>query len=736
MGRVVSRLLLPALVLLTFAACGPGPEPRLVRLADLVRDTEPAEPRTVAQGVALGAEPSLVAENLDAARLTRLTVQVEGDATELVVAWKVLGDARFEAYRRVTLPLAGDGAAHSYEVDLDRNPYWSGTLPSLALSATGGAATLVRLVAHPAPDRSRDVALAGTTLPSLPAVTHLEMPLPDDLPETGRLSLSLGLLPDMDRPDTTARFRIVARGTDGGEEVWLDQTVTGGDAGRSGWRPVDRVVTIPAGGTLVLEASAERGGRPLPEGVAFWGAPRLMTGSPTKARRRDRTARNLLVVNIDTLRADALGSYGSPDRAAETPHLDALAGRGVRFATHRAAAPWTLPSVATLLTGLQPQTHRTGIRVGGFTPTSLPESADTLAERLAARGFVTSGLYNNIYLSPAFRVHQGFDRWQSMEQADDVLVERAIEQLAGLGEERFFYYLHLFGPHNPYEPPDEDCARVAVGPLAADRERLGCGADRRPGNPLTPVRDRAWLEALYRAEVSATDRALGRLFAFLEESGRADDTLVLVVSDHGEDFWEHLGQMRRRKGYRAVSDHGHSFYEELLAVPGILAGPGVEAGMVWTEPVESVDFYPTVLGLLGVDLGGAPAEVGLQGRDLVPLLSGRPPQRPTLVADNVLYGLDRWSVRRGPWKLVVPEGYDPDSPPGDGAAAPELYHLERDPGETDDRSRAEPEVVRALFSLGSEERAARRKSALGEGAAATYLEWNHVTKLRSLGYLQ
>jgi arylsulfatase A-like enzyme len=233
--------------------------------------------------------------------------------------------------------------------------------------------------------------------------------------------------------------------------------------------------------------------------------------------------------------------------------------------------------------------------------------------------------------------------------------------------------------------------------------------------------DRPWMEALYKAEVAFTDRQLGRLFQVIEE--QYPDALLLVTSDHGEDFWERQPQLRAH-GYRLNADHGHHHFQQLSRVPGLLRLPGTDPAEL-RDAVELVDFFPTLLGALELE---APAN---QGRDLAPLLEGRQLPRPTRLSDRLLYGHSRWSVRRGPWKLVVPHSKE---------LAPELYQLEEDPGETTDRAQQDPETVDSLLVLGHEERARRlrergRYLSGQDVLSATYLEWNHITKLRSLGYL-
>jgi len=468
----------------------------------------------------------------------------------------------------------------------------------------------------------------------------------------------------------------------------------------------------------------------------------MMDGLGRPERRRP-AGRNLVVILIDTLRADVLGSYG--DRLALTPRLDAFARQGVRFAEMLAPSPWTLPSVSSLLTGLQPQTHGAGQRFGDFdpssprqndfAPTGLPGGVRTLAGVLRQQGFYTMGVYQNFYILPGFGVHQGFDDYASYEDRAEVLVDQALGRLRRTaGDRRTFLYLHLFDLHSPYNPPEPECTQVARRLEPGYRGRLGCEADRNPERTTIPSSaDRPWFRALYHAEVAYADRQVGRFLDGLRDLGLEDRTVVAVVSDHGEEFWDRLGQ-EGQLGYETNSDHGHTLYQELVHVPALLRIPGQDAAVV-REPVQLVDLFPTLLRAVGV------APPASQGSDLTPLLGRRsagspgPPGSagsPTLMADVILHGRPRWSVRRGPWKLVAAR---------DPALPVELYDLRRDPGERTNLAAREPRLAATMRAWGERELATRLKARAlflkrGDTLGATYLEWRYITKLRALGYLK
>lgn len=710
-----SRSLITAACLCLFLASCRGDEPqRLLRLGELITLTEIDPQRLEVEGT-VTEEHSIFPVAIDAARYTRLEIQARGDASMLELGWKLGREKELSHFRRLSFPTLADGEIHTYEVELQREPYWVGSVNALTLSTREGSTEILEVKAAPATSAYRDLALGGESVPSLPALDRYELVLPENLPRPLVFEARLGIVPSYDREGARVRFRAYC---DEGRQrdEWLDEVVEGvSGKTSSGWKKVRLPVSACPGAHVVLEATATQNGEPLPEGVAAWGDPILLAG--LRGAEPD-----LVVVVIDTLRADVLGAYGNDEGL--TPNLDALAAETLRFEDLTSPAPWTLPSVTSLITGLQPQTHGAGQRHGNFAPTGLSDAAHTLAEALAGAGFFTAGIYHNIYLNPPFGLDQGYDSYLSAEVEDDQLVDLAIKALEDHRDRRLFLYLHLFGPHNPYEPPQDVCDEVARRLVPKYHGGIGCSGDRRPQGPMPRFPDRPWLEALYKAEVANTDRQLGRFLEALDKD--RPGALLLVVSDHGEDFWDRQVQLREH-GYRVNADHGQHHFHELLHVPAMLRLPG-RAPTVVGAPIEMVDFYPTLLAALGIE---APSN---QGRNLLPLLDGAPPERLTRISDYLLYGQPRWAVQRGPWKLVVPE-------PAETDLLPELYNLEDDPQESIDLAAQRPEVVAALRQFASHEIERRRheRSRYLSGRdllSATFLEWNHITKLRSLGYLQ
>jgi arylsulfatase A-like enzyme/Flp pilus assembly protein TadD len=400
---------------------------------------------------------------------------------------------------------------------------------------------------------------------------------------------------------------------------------------------------------------------------------------------------NVLLVTIDTVRADHLGCYG--DRAAETPRLDRLAGQGVRFADASSAVPLTLPSHSSLLSGLLPPHH--GLRNNGAG--SFPSGSPTLATALSAAGYRTGAFVGSFVLDRRFGLARGFATYDDeierdpragaaleAERPGSVVVDRA---LAWLGKDEkdnrdnkdggrpFFLWVHLYDAHAPYTPP------------SPWRERFA-------GRP-------------YDGEIASVDAQVGRLLDELDRRGLAASTVVAVASDHGEALGEH-----------GEATHGLLLYQPTLHVPLLLRAPGLRAGQVVRTPVSLVDLAPTLAGLAGKALSSAP----LDGRDLsAGLLRGEEPAPSDLYAETRYPALFGWSpltaLRRRDLKYI------------DGSE-PEMYDLAKDPREAANlAARAESARTAAGF--------AEQIAKIEAGAVATQrvpADAETRAKLASLGY--
>ena len=362
--------------------------------------------------------------------------------------------------------------------------------------------------------------------------------------------------------------------------------------------------------------------------------------------------RGLLLVTIDTCRADRIGAYDP--RATWTPTIDDLAARGAVFEQALAPAPITLPSHCSILTGLYPDRH--GVRDNGAG--RLPEGAETIAEILAERGWRTAAFLAAVPLERRYGTAQGFelydDEFIDAEAAGDLLNRLYRDQRnatevtaaalpwlreAAAGRDPWFAWVHYFDPHSPPELPAHLEAQFRDSP--------------------------------YDGEVAWVDEQIGVL---LDGLGTAvGNALVVVTADHGESLDEH-----------DESSHGWFVYDATIRVPWVMAGPGVPAGRRVAEPVSLVQALPTLLELLGVD-----APEGLDGASAAPMLDGGTPATETvLYAESLFPRLNfGWSgsrsVRRGSWKYIE-------------APVPELYDLATDPDELHDVAAMHPEVVADL----------------------------------------
>ena len=284
-------------------------------------------------------------------------------------------------------------------------------------------------------------------------------------------------------------------------------------------------------------------------------------------RQGDRVARGVIVVDIDTLRADHLGTYGYP--RATSPNLDAFARRGVQFDWTFSQAPYTLPSQTSILTALYPSSHlvlHDGDRLS-------PEHV-TLAERFAGAGWTTAAFVDGGYLKPHFGLDQGFASYLDLNGGGLQAGEPRIREWLGEHrEERFFLFVHTYDVHSPYAPPAPYRERFAslVAPPSAGFEPTSevLEAIRLAQYSDSPVRleanDLAYAEAMYDAEIAYVDAWFGRLQTTLSELGLAESTVVAVVSDHGEEFGEH-GSVLHEKLYTSVTH-----------VPMLVAGPACRA---------------------------------------------------------------------------------------------------------------------------------------------------------------
>jgi len=439
-------------------------------------------------------------------------------------------------------------------------------------------------------------------------------------------------------------------------------------------------------------------------------------------------APNVVLIMVDTLRADHLSCYGSA--AVKTPHIDALAADGLRWTSAFSQASWTRPSVATILTGLYPSSHGAVHKAD-----RLPDRVDTLAEVLGRAGYHTVGFADNANVSQAFNFQQGFDEYHYLAPDFFFAASEPAAQLAlysglrlvrerflahyvdvhhyyqpaevvtaevrrwldrGARDEPFFLFAHYMDPHDPYfaHPFNgEGYARVAHP------------------NPPPALAER--LHHLYEGEVAYLDEHLGVLFDDLKRRGLYDRTLVVLTADHGEEFREHGGWW-----------HGTTLYDEQIHVPLIVKPAGAHALVrVRDELATSLDIAPTI-----VAAAHAKPPAAMQGH-VLPLDGGAAPARESTFAEEDLEGNVLQAVRTRAWKLVTANPGNPR-----GLAPEELYDLPRDPGEHQNviaSTSAEADAMRA--ALGRSVLEARE-----HGGASEQIGMDPATKarLKALGYTQ
>ncbi|MBD3370355.1 sulfatase-like hydrolase/transferase [Candidatus Fermentibacteria bacterium] len=318
---------------------------------------------------------------------------------------------------------------------------------------------------------------------------------------------------------------------------------------------------------------------------------------------------NILLVLIDTIRADHVGCYGY--HRATTPNLDSLAEAGTRFSRVMSGSPWTLPSMTSIFTGMTERTHRARLQEKTFYGVDL--DLPFLSILLSRHGYNTAAFFNVIYMSEHFNFHRGFDHFDCEglvelcnSRTAGQTVDALLSWLDGREEdEPFFVAIHFFDPHATYDPP-APYDTIWTDPAYDGRfdSEWGMRSDMDDANSGVITVDSAGvrnLVNLYDGELAYTDAQLGRLMQALRAKGLANTTLVIVIGDHGEEFADH-GKFA----------HGHTLHAELLQVPLILAGCGVRQGRVDTMLVSNIDIMPTVLSAARVEV---PDE--LSGRNLL-----------------------------------------------------------------------------------------------------------------------
>jgi arylsulfatase A-like enzyme len=488
---------------------------------------------------------------------------------------------------------------------------------------------------------------------------------------------------------------------------WFDERV---DLGAFAGRRVE----------LALETSVERADRPA-AGLPGWSHVRVVRATSRPRQRATPQAPNLLVLLVDTLRADRLGCYGASP--SPSPTLDRLAATGLVFEHAFAQASWTMPSVATLLTGLYPRSHGAfGDPRRAAMPDDDPGSGEFLADPLltwaeaaSATGVTTVGWSANPLVSRATNMAQGFETFGDMPWDPDgrnwtpaaEVNARFLGWLRANRGWRFVAYLHYMEPHDPYTPPPA----VRPPPPPGVRPALAAGWIRDVANDINwggaaplPAAELDYVRRLYDGEIHGWDESLSALLDALSTLGLRDSTVVIVTADHGEEFQEH--------GHLA---HGSHLYQETIHVPLVVAGPGIPAERR-ADVAQGVDLFPTVAHVVGF-----PVPVALPGRDLI---ATRTEDGPVFSETGRGIGPDGVPVQI---VSVVADGWKLIRTPAVGRT--ELYDLTHDPAEHDDRAGAgEGDELSILLTHWQESTPLAPVAAGHDGAMHE--------KLRALGYVQ
>jgi len=432
------------------------------------------------------------------------------------------------------------------------------------------------------------------------------------------------------------------------------------------------------------------------------------------ALRARRDLPNVVLVTVDTFRADRFGAVDA--FGPLTPNLDRLAARGVRFERAYSTSPWTLPSMASIMTGLYPAEHG----AQDFNRKIASERI-TLAERLRDRGYETGAIVFSAYVDPIYGFDQGFGSYRHFGNkmrrnavSSERIADLAVDWIRENRGRPFFLFVHFFDPHYNYISHGKTDLTTYDGPVVSNHDIY----ELREIQDSLGAEDLAVLRSFYDEEVQFTDRHIGWILDAIDRLGIADRTIVAFTSDHGEEFREH-----------GWIGHTRNLFEGMVRVPLVIVDPRESfARPVVSQPVENRRLPATILDLLS--LRSSPG--GIAGESLRPLMEGGPEDPSSPVFAEVLFSREdkrsmKQAVVRGGWKLV----FDLD------AGTFELFDLEADPGETADLAAFRPDMLEAMKAL-LVDWVGRMDAARGTAGDVNRMELDDTTRerLRAMGYLR
>ena len=447
---------------------------------------------------------------------------------------------------------------------------------------------------------------------------------------------------------------------------------------------------------------------------------------------------NVVLISIDTLRADRLGSYGNT-RPFVSPFLDRLADEGVRFEQAISQAPWTIPSHMSMFTSMVPSSHRVNQTWDHFVSflddgdgfRVLPDHVTTLTEALQDKGYRTFALTGGATMAESLGFDQGFEVYERRPPPNLHEWEVMLDFLdRGAESEPFFFFLHTFEVHAPY-------TRLGYAEPLLDRATLKAMEETCWFCPEIVGKAPELLQqhGVYNAEMQShlydggirhADMRIGLLFDEMRRRGLYENTLIVVTSDHGEEFADHDPD-------RFYNAHCISGYDELLHVPLIMKLPGGRrAGTVVPDQVELIDLAPTIL-----EAAGAQTPAAMQGTSLLPLTEGARREAPQSLTEASCYGPEIKTLRTGAHKYIVAYPRDEDDEP-DLSAPPEwelLFDLKADPGEHDSLHESEPELLETLRAA-LQDRLQEAAAHAVTDSPSIEMSDKQLDRLRSLGYIQ